>query len=88
VQQFKIFRVFQIIKVIHLLRKYGIRNMVKDLQNDRASSALYITIFMVILVLEFGGVAIVFVEFPDPGANITSASDAVWWAFVTSTTVG
>ena len=55
---------------------------------NRAGGALYIAIFMVILVLEFAGTAIIAVEGDLPNANIKTASDAVWWSFVTITTVG
>jgi voltage-gated potassium channel len=41
-----------------------------------------------ILILEFGGLAILYVEASSPEANITSASDAVWYVYVTITTVG
>lgn len=88
VQQLKIFRVFRIIKVFRLLREFGLRNMLAEIRDNRAGSALYLTVFMVLLVLEFGGVAVVYLESSSPDANITNASDAVWWAFVTITTVG
>jgi voltage-gated potassium channel len=87
-QQLKIFRIFRIIRVFRLLRIYGWRNMVAEIRDNRAGSALYLTIFMVLLVLEFGGMAIVFAEVYDPQANIKTAADGVWWAFVTITTVG
>jgi voltage-gated potassium channel len=43
---------------------------------------------MVIVVLEFGSMAVAYFEQYAPGANITSGGDAVWWAFVSITTVG
>ena len=88
VQQLKIFRVFRMFKVFHMLREFGLCNMLNEIRDNRAGSALYVIVFMVILVLEIGGVAMVYVEAPDPQANINTASDAVWWAFVTITTVG
>jgi len=88
VQQLKIFRVFRIVRVIRLLRTYGWRNMVREIRENRASSALYLTIFMVIIVLEFGGMGIVFAEAYNTDSNIKTAGDGVWWAFVTITTVG
>ena len=87
-QQFKVFRIFRIVKVMRLLREFGFRNMVSEIAHNRAGSALFITIFLVLLVLEFGGMAIVFIEYPAPDANISSPADAVWWVFVTITTVG
>jgi len=88
VQQLKIFRVFRIVRIIRLLRMYGWRNMVREIRDNRASSALYLTIFMVIIVLEFGGMGIVFAEAYNTDSNIKTAGDGVWWAFVTITTVG
>ena len=43
---------------------------------------------MGILVLEFGSIEILYVEQNAPGANITSASDALWYTIVTISTVG
>jgi len=38
--------------------------------------------------LQFGALAILSAERYAPDANITSASDAIWWTYVTITTVG
>ena len=43
---------------------------------------------MGILVLEFGSLWILDVEQNAPGANITTASDALWYTIVTISTVG
>jgi voltage-gated potassium channel len=43
---------------------------------------------MGILVLEFGSLTVLRVEQYAPGANITSASDAIWYTIVTISTVG
>jgi voltage-gated potassium channel len=88
VQQLRFFRIFRVAKVLRLLREFGQRNMIREVREDRAGSSLYLIIFLVILVLELGGIAIIYIESPDPLANITTPSDAVWWAFVTITTVG
>lgn len=88
VQQLKIFRLFRVVRVLHLMRQFGLRNIVDEILHDRASSALYLTVFLVIVVLEFGGMGIVFAEAGNPDANIKTAADGVWWAFVTITTVG
>ena len=88
VQQFKIFRIFRVFKVLRLIRHFGVKNMLREIRDNRGSSALYLTVFVVLLVLEFGGIAIIYIEFSDPAANIITPSDAVWWAFVTITTVG
>ena len=43
---------------------------------------------MGILVLEFGSLEILHIEQHAPGANITTASDALWYVIVTISTVG
>ncbi|MDX1416404.1 MAG: ion transporter [Candidatus Promineifilaceae bacterium] len=88
VGQFKIFRLFRLLRVIRILRAFGWRAIVNELLHKRAGSALFLTLLMVIFVLEFGAIAIVNVESAEPGANIVDAGDGVWWTFVTITTVG
>ena len=60
----------------------------RQISDHRADAALSVIAFLIICVLEFGGIFVIFAERPNPDANIQTASDAVWWAFVTITTVG
>jgi len=87
-QQVKILRVFRLVRVFRLLRAYGVANVVRGLLRDRAGSALLTLLLMGILVLEFGSLEILRVEQNATGANITSASDALWYTIVTISTVG
>ena len=86
--QAKIARLARIIRATRLMRQFGLRNMVRGFLDNRASSALYTIIFLVILMLEFGSIAILKVEQFAPDANITTANDALWWTVVTMSTVG
>ncbi len=61
--------------------------MLNEVINNRAGSALYITIFSIVVLAEFAAVFVLKAE-ADPNANITTGGDAVWWVFVTITTVG
>ena len=45
-------------------------------------------LLMGILVIEFGSLEILHIEQDAPGANITTASDALWYNIVTISTVG
>jgi voltage-gated potassium channel len=45
-------------------------------------------VFAVTFVVIFGALFTLIYEINAPGANITSFGDAIWWAFVTVTTVG
>ncbi|KRB38424.1 ion transporter [Microbacterium sp. Root180] len=86
--QAKILRVFRLVRVSRLLRQLGIRAVWNTIVRDRANSALLVLLLMGILVLEFGSLAILRIEQYAPGANITSASDALWYVIVTISTVG
>jgi voltage-gated potassium channel len=86
--QVKILRVFRLIRVARLLRRYGAGNIARSLVRDRAGSALLSLLFIAVLVLEFGSLAILHVEKNAPDASITTASDALWYVIVTMSTVG
>ena len=87
-QQLKILRIFRLVRVFRLLRAYGVRNIVRSLLDARASSALLTLLLMGLLVLQFGSLEILHIEQNAPGANITTASDALWYVIVTISTVG
>lgn len=86
--QFKILRIFRLIRVYRLMRDVGPRKIWRTLVRDRAGSALLILLMMGILVLQFGSLLMLYFEQYAPGANITSASDALWYTIVTISTVG
>ena len=84
----RIFRLFRVVRAVRLMRDFGLKHMIDEIVNDRAGSALYITVFFVIVLAEAAAILILKAEAYNPNANITSAGDAVWWVFVTITTVG
>ncbi len=86
--QAKALRIFRLVRVFRLLREHGINTIGRTLVKDRAGSALLTLLLMGILVLEFGSLGILYIEQHATGANITSASDALWYVIVTISTVG
>jgi hypothetical protein len=86
--QLKILRIFRLIRVYRLLRDVGIRAIGRTLIKDRAGSALYVLLLMGIFVLQFGSLTMLALEQDADGANITTASDAIWYTIVTISTVG
>jgi voltage-gated potassium channel len=84
----RIFRLFRIYKAYRIIHKYGGRYIISYLSNNRAASALYILVLMVILIIESGGFMVLQAERAATSANIQTAGDAIWWAYVTITTVG
>jgi voltage-gated potassium channel Kch len=87
-QQVKIFRLFRIWRVIRLFMRFGVRDLVHEFIANRAANALLTVGFLVLCVLEFGSLSVLRAEIVSPDANITNAGDAIWWTFVTITTVG
>ena len=86
--QLKALRAFRLVRVIRLLRELGPRTVLRALVDERANSALLTLLLLGILVLEFGSLAVLNVEQGVEGANITTASDALWYTIVTISTVG
>jgi len=81
-------RLFRIFKAYRLIHKYGARHLIAYLSRHRAEVAVYILVIAVILIIQIGSIMILRAESASPDANIKSASDAIWWAYVTITTVG
>lgn len=88
VAQFKILRVFRLLRVYRISKKYGVKRLIKMFLESRGGSALLSIFLMIILLLEFAGIAILWVEKFSPDSNIKTPSDAIWWIIVTVTTVG
>jgi voltage-gated potassium channel len=85
---FNIFRLFRVLRFVRALRIIGPQNLLQLLKKNLADTALYGVFFAILLLLEFGSIAILAAEEQVQSANIKSASDAMWWVFVSITTVG
>jgi voltage-gated potassium channel Kch len=81
-------RLFRMARVSGILHRYGPRRIWERIAVDRAGSALLGTLFLTIIVLEFGSICVLAAEARADNANILTASDALWWSYVTVTTVG
>lgn len=84
----KILRLFRLWRVFRLFVRFGARNLLDEFISHRAQNALLTVVFLVLCVLQFGALAVLRAELAAPDANIKTASDAIWWTFVTITTVG
>ncbi len=85
---FRFLRIFRIVKAYRFFHTYGTKKTMYYLRYHRAEAALYILIFSVILILEAGSFLVLQAESGAPDANILTSGDALWWAYVTITTVG
>jgi voltage-gated potassium channel len=88
VPMLRVFRLFRVVVVVRQLQTRGPARIADDLLVSRASATFYTTIFLVIVVLEVSGMLILDAESGIAGANIETPSDALWWGYVTITTVG
>ncbi len=84
----RILRLFRIYKAYRIIHKSGTHYIMTYLSRQRAESALYILVLMVIIIIESGGFLVLQAERSSLSANILTAGDAIWWAYVTITTVG
>jgi len=84
----RIFRIFRIVRAVRITRHLGGPRVFRELRQELASGVLYLVIFVGITVLEVCGLLELRFEEYAPGANITTAGDALWWGYVTATTVG
>ena len=81
-------RLARVLRILRLLR--GVRStrvLVQYLLNRKAESTFLATAAIAILLLVFASIAILDLE-RGSESTITSGEDAIWWAFVTMTTVG
>ncbi|WP_084155625.1 ion transporter [Halomonas halocynthiae] len=76
----QVIRVLRAIKSLHMIWRILFRNRAEGLFASVATATL--------LLVAFGSMTILLVESPNPESSIDTAEEALWWAFVTVTTVG
>lgn len=84
----RILRVFRLVRVVAGFREFGWRNTVRWFVAHRAQGTLFLVLGMLVIVLEFGGLLVLWFEAEAPGSNIRTGGEALWWGVVTITTVG
>ena len=85
---FAIFRVARLFRVVRLLRKMTGGELQRILTRRLAQSTLLFTLVVALLLVFTISWGVLLAEQNAPHANIVTYHDAVWWAFVTITTVG
>jgi hypothetical protein len=84
----RIARGYRVYRASKEIRRRGGAPLWRDLVRERAQGALYVVLLLVVLVLEFASIGVLHAERGAEDANIETASDALWWGYVTITTVG
>jgi voltage-gated potassium channel len=84
----RILRLFRVVRAVRIIRRLGGPRMLVDLRSEFAAGTVYLITFLRAVVLEGAGLLELYFEGRSPDANITTAGDALWWGYVTATTVG
>jgi voltage-gated potassium channel len=82
---FRFARRFRIVRVMRTLRGNDFRKMLTDQLAQSTLLFIFVIAFVLIFTIAF---FVLTAEQGNPHANITTYTNAVWWAFVTITTVG
>jgi voltage-gated potassium channel len=81
-------RLFRLIRLIRILKAFRTtKHFLTYIFKNKAQGALTSAIILAVLLIIFSSIAILQVE-NAPNSNIKTAEDAIWWAYVTITTVG
>ncbi|MBC7382871.1 MAG: potassium channel family protein [Bacteroidia bacterium] len=81
-------RLLRLIRLIRILRAFrSTKHIVKYIFREKIQGTFTSISIVAILMVIFSSIAILQVE-DDPNSNIKTAGDALWWAYVTITTVG
>ena len=84
----RIGRLFRLVRLLRILRAFrSTKHLINHLFRNKARGAFTTVSAVAILMVIFSSIAILQVE-RAPNSNIKTAEDAIWWAWVTVTTVG
>lgn len=84
----RVFRTARLLRIFRLMRRYSLRQLWDGVKRDRANSALWIATLGTILMLTIASLFIVQIKPESPETQFETSGDAIWWFFVTVTTVG
>ena len=88
VDYFRAGRLLRLIRLVRIVRAFrSSKELVTHVFKNKAKGAFTSVAIFAILLIIFSSIAILQVENTENG-NIKSAEDAIWWAYVTITTVG
>jgi len=85
---FRLARLSRLARITRLLRGQAGKDLVIDVLANRGQYATFITILLAGIVLSLSSLIVLEVESNAPEGNIKTGGDALWWGFVTITTVG
>jgi voltage-gated potassium channel len=86
--KFAVFRVARLFRIVRVMRTLKGNDFRKMLTGRLAQSTLLFTLVLALILVFTIALLVLLAEQGNPHANISTYSNAVWWAFVTITTVG
>lgn len=84
----RLFRISRLLRLRRLMNPKNRKLLKEEILNNRGSYALFLTLLLMGVVIMTASISVLYFESQSPDANIQSGGDAVWWSFVTITTVG
>lgn len=88
VDQLRTGRLIRIYRLVRLLRAIkATKILINFILKNRANNAFLAVVLLTLLMVSMGSIMILIFE-NVPEANIKNAEDAIWWSYVTITTVG
>ncbi|AZL85781.1 ion transporter [Aliivibrio salmonicida] len=79
-------RIFHILRICRLFRSS--QSVLKQIKKNRKEATIASILVLMVTLISLGSVFMLVFEGQNPNANIQTAGDAIWWAFVTISTVG
>jgi voltage-gated potassium channel len=86
IEVFRYARIFQIFRLIRILKSSKV--ILHQLKTYRREATLASIFLIMIILITIGSGLMLMIESQHPDANIKDGGDALWWAFVTISTVG
>ncbi len=81
-------RTLRLIRLLRILRAFrSTKHLVNHVFQNKAQGAFTTVCILAIILIIFSSISILQFE-TDPNSNIKTAEDALWWSYVTITTVG
>jgi voltage-gated potassium channel len=85
---FRLARLSRFARITRLLSGSNRRELVRDMVENRGQYATFVTVLLAGMVLSISSFLVLQFESRSADANIKTGGDAIWWGFVTITTVG
>ncbi len=81
-------RLVRVIRILRIIKAFkSVKAFIDSFFLNKAKGTMNSALIIAFMMIIFSSILILQVE-KAPGSNISTAGDALWWAFVTITTVG